>query len=122
MIEEFYPTGGLLVLIAAFGIWVSRTGKPYNGLLFNIHKLIALGAVILTAIRIFRLDPIETFPSLALLLLGLAVLGTAVLFVTGAVLSIQSEVKPIFQWVHGISLVITAGALFGGLIIINAVN
>ncbi len=40
--------GFLFLIIIGFGLWVSKVGKPYNNLLFYIHKLIALGAVILT--------------------------------------------------------------------------
>ncbi len=44
--------GFLLTLISGFG--VSSAGKPYNGILFNIHKLIALAAVILTGVQVAK--------------------------------------------------------------------
>ena len=47
--------GFLFLIIIGFGLWVSKVGKPYNNLLFYIHKLIALEAVIFTCIRIFKL-------------------------------------------------------------------
>ena len=113
---RFIPTAILFLVIIGFGIWVSRLGKPYNGLLFNIHKLIALGVVILTAVRLFRLDPLATFPTTVLILIGLAVIFVIILFATGAVMSIQDAVKWIFQWIHGISAVVItislAAALF----------
>lgn len=118
MIEKFYPITALLVLIVFFGIWVNRTGKPYHGILFNIHKLLALGAVVLTAVRLFRLDPFGTFPTLNLILLGLAVLGVVALFATGAVMSIQDDVKSVFQWVHGISMAFAAGSFLTALLLI----
>ena len=37
-------TGAFFLFIFLSGFWLSRTGKPYNGLIFNIHKLIGLGA------------------------------------------------------------------------------
>ncbi len=39
-------TGVLFGLTLAFGVWLSQAGKPYNPVLFNIHKLTALAAVI----------------------------------------------------------------------------
>jgi hypothetical protein len=36
------------------GFWLSRSGKPYNGIIFNIHKLIALTAVVLFVITLYR--------------------------------------------------------------------
>ena len=117
MVEDFYPGAILFVIIAGFGFWVNRAGKPYPGVLFNIHKLIALGAVILTTIRLYRLDPLATFPTMILILVGVAVVAVLTLFGTGAVMSIQAEVKPVFQWIHGISMVIVAGSLVGGLML-----
>jgi hypothetical protein len=118
--RDFYPIGILLIVIVGLGIWVNRTGKPYNGILFNIHKLLALGAVILTAVRIFRLDPLATFPSNVLFLIGLAVLMVITLFATGAVMSIQVEVKSIFQWIHGISPVVITASIVIALILIQS--
>ena len=36
--------GIFFLFIILSGFWVSRSGKPYNGLIFNIHKFIGLGA------------------------------------------------------------------------------
>ncbi len=33
---------GAAVIIVGTGYALHRTGRPYNGLLFNVHKLIAL--------------------------------------------------------------------------------
>lgn len=106
LLDKFYPIGILLLIIIGFGIWVSRSGKPYNGLLFNIHKLVALGAVILTGIRLFRLDPLSTFPIMVILLIAMAGLSVIAMFATGAVLSIQEELNPLMQWIHGVSAVV----------------
>jgi len=37
-------TGFFFLFILLSGFWVSRSGRPYNGLIFNIHKLIGLAA------------------------------------------------------------------------------
>ena len=37
-------TGAFFLFIFLSGFWLSRSGKPYNGLIFNIHKLIGLAA------------------------------------------------------------------------------
>ena len=94
--------GVLFLLIIGFGLWVSKVGKPYNNLLFNIHKLIALGAVILTALRIVKLDPFTTFPNMAILLITLAVLCVIGMFATGAVMSIKDVVPKAALLVHRI--------------------
>ena len=77
----------LLALTLVFGLWVSKAGKPYNGLLFNFHKLIALAAVIYFSLRFYPLVRIFGLSLLVPALLtaaGICVLG---LFASGALMS-----------------------------------
>jgi hypothetical protein len=120
MLENLYPTAGLLGLIIVFGFWVSRAGKPYNSILFNIHKLLALGAVVLTAVRLFSVNPFATFSGASLALIFVAALSVIGIFATGAAMSIQAEVKPLFQWVHGILMVIASGSLVASLLLLQS--
>ena len=113
------PTGILLLVIIGFGIWTSRLGKPYNWLLFNIHKLIALGAVILTGVKLWRMDPLNEFSGSVIILLAIAIIFVISMFATGAVMSIQDEVKVIYQWVHRLSLVVIILSLAAALILLQ---
>jgi hypothetical protein len=85
------------------GFWLSRSGKPYNGIIFNIHKLIALTAVVLFVITLYRtnqvaaLRPVE---SLAVIVTGFLLLG---LFVTGGLLSIEKPMPAIILKLHHIT-------------------
>ena len=115
MIVNFFPSAGVLLLIIVSGVWLYRIGKPYNGLLFNIHKLVALGAVILTVVRLYQSDPFSKYPVSVVLLIGLAVLSVISLFASGAVMSIQPEAKPVFQWLHGVSMLFVTGSFLAGL-------
>lgn len=54
-ITKFTIPGIVFLLTLASGFWLSRGGKPLNGVIFNIHKLIALGAVVATAVQLFKL-------------------------------------------------------------------
>ena len=38
-LSKFTAPGVVFILTLIFGFWLSSTGKPYNGVLFNIHKL-----------------------------------------------------------------------------------
>lgn len=81
-------TGVLFGLTLAFGVWLSHAGKPYNSMLFNIHKLTALAAVIAAGVTVRHLGSgldVEALALAAIVLTGLLVLG---LFVSGALLSI----------------------------------
>lgn len=80
------PGIGFLCTIV-FGVWLSLAGKPYNGILFNIHKLVALTAVIWTGIQLsktFKELPVE---SLFILLAVLAAVCVIALFASGAMMS-----------------------------------
>ena len=97
------PAGILFVITVGFGFWVSWIGKPYHALLFNIHKLVALGGVILGSIRIFKLDPLAEFPLLVVGLLGVAAVCVITMFATGAVMSIKEEETRLVKTIHQIS-------------------
>lgn len=66
---------------------MSLSGKPYNAILFNIHKLIALAAVVFLAVELYRLlkgIPLPVIPIILITVIGLCLL---VLFFSGAMMS-----------------------------------
>jgi len=68
---KFVTPGVLFILTLVFGFRLSRSGKPYHTQIFNIHKLIALAAVVVTAIQTFSALRIgETQPILFVPLCG----------------------------------------------------
>ncbi len=109
--SQILITGLLFVLTLAFGVWLSRAGKPYNSLLFNVHKLVALGAVASTAVTLYPLRTGVDVTALALgaiVLTGFLVLG---LFITGALLSIGKPDHVAILMVHRVApLLVTASA------------
>lgn len=50
--------GFFYLFIFVSGFWLSRSGKPYNGIVFNIHKLIALVAVVFLVITMCQINQI----------------------------------------------------------------
>jgi hypothetical protein len=88
--------GIFFLLTLAFGFWLSRSGRPYNGILFNIHKLAALAGVVLSALQLYRILASADVPVVMitgipviittglLLLAGVSVLA---LFISGALMS-----------------------------------
>lgn len=83
----------------ALGFWLSNIGKPYNGLLFNIHKLIALGAVVLAVIQLTKIPNLLMPPSLVL-----AALSVIALFVSGALMSAGKLDYALMLTIHRIGL------------------
>lgn len=108
------PGIGFLVTIS-FGIWLGRLGKPYNSFLFNIHKLVALGAVILIAVQIYNWFKASEPQALLVGLVALAGLSVLALFASGAFMSIGNLDYKTMKLVHNIApvlLVIAAGLTF----------
>jgi hypothetical protein len=115
-ITNFITPGLLFILTLIFGFWLSKAGKPYNGILFNIHKLIALGTVILTVIRVYNIFKIMNLGILIVVLLVVVGICVIALFASGAFMSIrdQNYQTTKMKTVHNIALVfavIAIGAL-----------
>ncbi len=97
--KYIYPILGF-VLTVVFGFLLSRRGKPYSGLLFNVHKLIALGTVVLIGMGIYRLSKVLDLPTLILSLLIVAAASISALFVTGALMSANKGEYRSMKLVH----------------------
>ena len=99
-LSKFLAPAILLLLTLVFGVWVSLSGKPYNAILFNIHKLVALAAVVVTVIQLYRLlkgTPLQILLIVLLVAAGLCVLA---LFFTGAMLSAGKLGYPLMLAIH----------------------
>ena len=87
-LSEITNSGISFLLTLVFGFWLSKVGKPYNGILFNIHKLIALGTVILVSMQLYEALKARELQVLIILLIAGAAIGVIALFATGAFMSI----------------------------------
>ena len=89
MIEmsKFILPGILFLLTLISGFWLSLTGRRYNDVSFNIHKLNALSAVILAVIQVWKTPwQVDSF-ALIVSLLVVAALCVIALFSSGALMS-----------------------------------
>ena len=77
------------MLIFLSGFWLSRSGKPYSAILFNIHKLIALGAIIFLGIMVSKMHQAFPLAPLHLILIVAAGLLFIATMVTGGLLNID---------------------------------
>lgn len=81
---------GILTLVS--GVILSNTGRPLNGLFFNLHKLIAVAAIVLITISVVQL--LKAGETQALIAIG-AIILAGLLFValvaTGGMLSFERE-------------------------------
>jgi hypothetical protein len=55
IVAKFITPGFIFLLTLVSGFWLTNSGKPLNTVIFTVHKLIALAAVIFTSIAIYSL-------------------------------------------------------------------
>ncbi|HUS87441.1 MAG TPA: hypothetical protein VMW76_09385 [Bacteroidales bacterium] len=103
------PAPGTIITIILFafiilsGIWLTKSGRPLNTVLFSIHKILAIIAIILTVITIYHLQKGIDLRNPELIL----ILATGVFFllelVSGALLSFDSLVNETVLTIHKIT-------------------
>lgn len=99
-VTKFIAPGIIILLTLASGIWLRNSGKPLNTLIFTIHKLIALGAVVMTIIQFFGAIKNGESQSMVIALLILAGLCVMALFATGALMSIGKLSYDVLLGIH----------------------
>jgi len=114
----FLPIIGFIVTVA-FGFWLSKVGKPYNVPLFNVHKLIALGTVIITSIQVHGALKGIPVQALVIVLVVVAALAAVALFLSGAFLSIGNVKYEVVKLIHNIAPVVAVLALGGAIYVLS---
>jgi len=73
--------GLFFLFIFVSGVWLSRSGRPLNGSIFAVHKLVGLAAgvfLIMTMHQLNQVDPLSATEWTAIVATGLCFLGTVV--------------------------------------------
>jgi hypothetical protein len=104
LVNRFVTPVILFLLTLVFGFWLSHVGKPYNGLLFNIHKLIALFCVVLLGIQFSK--TLQTPDWQLVVLLTVSVLCVIALFASGALMSAGKLDYALMLTIHRIAPVV----------------
>lgn len=111
VLSSFVIPGILFILTLAFGFWLSQSGRPYNSLLFNVHKLLALVALILTVVQLVRILKGTELSALLIALLALAALCVVALFVSGALMSAGQFDHALLHTIHWVAFAALVMAL-----------
>lgn len=80
--------GLMLVLTVISGVLLSNAGKPYSTGIFTIHKLIAVGTIILIGMSIYKQYKAVGFHTLYLVAFAFTGVFFLTLLVSGALLSL----------------------------------
>lgn len=106
--------GSFFLAIFLSGFWLSRSGKPYSSLYLNIHKLIALAAVVFLVMTVTRLNQVARLNTLELTVCLIAALLFLLTIISGGLASIPkdlpaaiSNLHHLLPWVTILSTVVT---------------
>lgn len=93
----------LFILIIISGIWLSKLGKPYNPVTFNIHKFIALAFIVYIIILSRGLVKTVEMNSKNWLFLILSGFLVFLVLVSGGIISSKVEIIKPFVIIHKVS-------------------
>ena len=96
----------LFLVTVGFGFLVRRSGNPYNPILFNIHKLIALAGVVLATLKVISGLSAGDLAAWTIIAVGAAAGSIILLFASGAVMSIREEGSGLILFFHRVGPVI----------------
>lgn len=119
MLSKFTIPGVLFLFTLVFGFWLSSSGKPYHGLLFNLHKLIALGGVVLAIVQLSKIFKAGDVTIWLMLLLAAGALSILALFVSGALMSAGKLDYAVMLTIHRIAPIVLFLAASGVLTILQ---
>ena len=101
----------IFLLTLASGVWLSHSGKPLNTVIFTIHKLIALAAVVITSMQIYNIFKNMEIQSILITLVIVAGLCVLALFVSGALMSVGLQVYDLLLNIHKMAMVLIAASM-----------
>ena len=104
-------TAVLFLAMIISGVVLSKTGRPLNNLLFTIHKLVVIAAIIFMIYTVYLLQKNLELHSLELILIITTGLLLLITFVTGALLSFEKLVSEALQVIHKVTPFVTLVAL-----------
>jgi hypothetical protein len=90
------------VIVLASGIWLTRSGRPYGGLLLNVHKLVDLAAVVVIGIAVYQANRVAPLSPAELLVIGGAAILVIATFASGGVISGMQAPPVAVLWIHRI--------------------
>jgi hypothetical protein len=96
-----YAVSGLFfTLIFIIGFWLSRSGKPYNGILFNAHKLTVLATVVYLTVTIYKVHQAQPLGSVQITASAVTAACFLVTILTGGLGSLEKAMPAILLKIH----------------------
>lgn len=90
----------LAAVVVGSGVWLTRTGRPYEAGALAVHKLAALAAVAAAGISVYRDHQSSSISAPAWAAIGAGAPLVVASFVTGGVMAVREAVPAWFAWLH----------------------
>jgi hypothetical protein len=100
LLSKAFPMGIFFLLIFLSGFWLSRSGKPYHAIIFNIHKFIVLGTLVYLAVTVNKLHAGAPLGQAAVSAIVVTALCFAGMMITGGLLSINQPMPSTISVIH----------------------
>jgi len=97
---ELISIGVFFIVIFLFGYLLSRQGKPYGVLLFNAHKLLALGTMVFLVVMVYRRHQIEPLASNQIAWLIATVVIAIITIVIGGLQNTELNLPAAVKFTH----------------------
>ncbi len=108
MQSRLIGVGLFFLFIFLSGYWLSRSGKPYSAVIFNIHKLIGLAAGLFLAITVYQIHQADPFGAVEITAIVVTVLLFVATVAAGGLVSINKAMPPAILRLHQIAPYVTA--------------
>ena len=99
--------GLFFIITFVSGYRMNRIGKPYNTVIFNIHKLIGLAALVLLILTVYYNHQISALKTVEILICILAGLFYLVSIISGGLASIYETIPTAISILHKVSPYLT---------------
>ena len=97
------------------GFWLNHSGKPYGLLIFTLHKLVALGAVIFLGLTVYRFQQVYPLNALQIGVLALTAVQFLITIATGGMLSVEKAMPALVLRLHQVAPFLTVLSAGGSL-------
>lgn len=108
--------GALFAVIFVSGFILGRAGKPYGTLIFNLHKLIAVGTVAYLVLALLKLNRVEALGQTAFAAALVSGVLFLILIITGGIISAIPAAPKTVSLLHRIApyfvIIAAAATLF----------
>lgn len=102
MVPRIILIGIFYIVMIITGLLLSKRGRPLNTILFTIHKITAVLAIILTIMLAHKMQKEIAINPGEISVVAIAGICLAMTFISGALLSFDKLVHPVTSTIHKI--------------------